>query len=326
VTGSARRRLGGSGVEVTPIGLGCWQFSQGRGPAGWFWPALSDPEITAIVEAALAGGITWFDTAEMYGGGASERALARALHTLGIGDDDVVIATKWLPLLRRASSIVTTIDERIEALGGYSIDLHQVHQPWSFSSTETEMEAMADLHERGVVASVGVSNFDEARMRRAHRALAERGIPLASNQVSYSLLDRGIERDGVLDAARELGVTIIAYSPLAQGLLTGAFHDDPRLIRGRPGFRKWTRRFHRRGLEQSRPLVDELRRVGDDHGATPAQVALNWLVTRHGDAVVAIPGATTVRQAEENAAALRLTLDAGELARIDDVSRAVLDG
>ena len=124
-------------------------------------------------------------------------------------------------------------------------------------------------------------------------------------------------------AARELGVTIIAYSPLAQGVLTGGYHDDPDGIRRRPGIRKWQPAFRRRGLARTRPLIDELRRVGARHGATAAQVALNWVTTRHGDLVVAIPGATSERQAAENAAAMGLRLGPDEAKRIDAVSREV---
>jgi aryl-alcohol dehydrogenase-like predicted oxidoreductase len=184
------------------------------------------------------------------------------------------------------------------------------------------MDAMADLVDAGLVRAVGVSNFDEHRMRRAHAALERRGIPLASNQVGYSLLDRGVEREGLLRAAGELEVAIIAYSPLAQGLLTGTYHDDPDRIRRRPGIRKWKRRFRRAGLERTRPLVDELRRTGDRYRVSPAQVALNWLVHRHD--VLVIPGATSARQAEENAAAMEFALDDAELESIDRVSRRVV--
>ncbi len=320
---SFARSLGATDVAVSPIGLGCWQFSQGRGLAGTFWPDLEDHEIAAIVRVSLAGGVTWFDTAEMYGRGASERALSRSLRDLGVRSPDVVVATKWLPLGRFAGSIRRTIVDRLTALQGFGIDLYQVHQPWSFSSPEAEMEAMADLVDAGVVRAVGVSNFDERRMRRAHAALRRRGIPLASNQVSYSLLDRSVERHGLLDAARELEVTIIAYSPLSQGLLTGAYHDDPERIRRRPGVRKWSRSFGEGNLQRTRPLVDELRRVGESHGASPAQIALNWLIHRHGEAVVVIPGATSEQQAADNAAAMGFRLSPAEIERIDAVSRVV---
>ena len=320
---SGRRRLGRSGLEVTPIGLGCWQFAGGRGLTGWFWEDLPQDAVDAIVRAALDGGIDWFDTAEVYGWGRSERALAHALDAAGRGPADVAVATKWWPAFRRAGHIAATIEERRRCLEPYPIALYQVHQPLSFSSVEAQMDSMADLVVRRRVGEVGVSNFSASWMRRAHAALARRGIVLASNQVSYSLIDRRIERNGILAAARELRVSIIAYSPLAQGLLTGKFHDDPALVRGRRGPRRWMRLFRPRGLERTRPLVEELRRVGAAHGATAAQVALRWLTQAHGDVVVAIAGATRPRHAEEAAGAMRFTLEPDEMARIDERSRAI---
>jgi aryl-alcohol dehydrogenase-like predicted oxidoreductase len=316
-----RRRLGRTSIEITPIGLGCWQFSGGHGFVGGFWEALSQEAVDEIVRVALAGGINWFDTAEAYGKGRSERALARALADAGRKDGDVVVATKWWPIPRTARTIRTTIDERLRCLDGFSIDLHQVHQPFSFSSVEAEMEAMADLVAAKKIRAVGVSNFSAARTRRAHAALAKRGIPLASNQVRYSLVDRRIESNGVLDAARELGVTIIAYSPLGQGILSGRFHDDPGLIHSRPGPRRHMSAFRASGLARTRPLVDEVRRIAAAHAVTPSQVALNWLLHAHGETVVAIPGASRPRHAEEASGAMGFRLVPEEMSRLEELSR-----
>ena len=175
----------------------------------------------ATVKAGLDGGVNWFDTAELYGRGVSEASLATALKAAGKKDDEVVVATKWWPLFRTAGNIPKTIDERLHHLDGYSISNYMVHQPMSFSSPEAEMDEMAKLVEAGKIRSVGVSNFSPERMRRAHRQLQKYGLPLAVNQVRYSLLDRKIERDGTLETAKELGVTIISYTPLESGLLTG---------------------------------------------------------------------------------------------------------
>lgn len=315
------RPLGRSTIRITAVGLGCWQFSEGHGIAGGYWPALPQETADRIVAASLAGGINWFDTAEMYGGGRSEAALARALVAAGRGNGDVVVATKWWPMFRTAGNLKATAPARRAHLAPFGIDLHQVHQPYSFASTTAQMNAMADLVAAGTIRTVGVSNFSAVRMRAAHAALATRGLPLVSNQVRYSLLDRCIESNGVLDAARELGVTIIAWSPLAQGLLTGKFHRDPDLVRSRPGPRKWLAGFRHRGLERSRPLVEALEEIATAHAATPAQVALRWLVDSHGETVVAIPGATHVAQAQENAGVLGLRLNETELAWLDGLSR-----
>ena len=315
------RSLGRSPIRITPIGLGCWQFSEGGGLGGSYWPTLLPDVENRIVAVSLDAGINWFDTAEAYGAGRSEAALSRALVAAGRKNGDVIVATKWMPLLRTARSITTTIGERRSRLAPFGIDLHQVHQPIAFSTIRAQMNAMADLVEAGAVRTVGVSNFSERRMRAAHAALAVRGIPLVSNQVRYSLLDRRIETNGVLAAARELGITIIAYSPLAQGVLAGKYHRDPDLIRTRSGPRKWLGNFRRRGLERSRPLVSALEDIAAAHGATPSQVALNWLVHAHGETVVVIPGATSAAQAEENARCLGFTLTEAESRRLDDLSR-----
>ena len=180
---------------------------------------------------------------------------------------------------------------------------------------------MADLVAEQKIRAVGVSNFNPARMRRAHEALAARQIPLASNQVRYSLLDRRVESDGTVAAAKALGVTIIAYSPLGQGLLTGRYHEDPGFVKTRPGPRKLMGAFRAKGLERSRRLVEELRTIAAAHGATAAQVALAWLCQFHGDTVVVIPGASRPQQAEENAGALELSLSQAELGALDESSR-----
>jgi aryl-alcohol dehydrogenase-like predicted oxidoreductase len=314
------RDLGRTGLRISAIGLGCWQFSRGQGLGGRYWGYVDQAEVNEIVRASLEGGVNWFDTAEAYGHGESERALARALTRLGRAPGQVVIATKWRPVFRRASSILKTIAVRRKNLDGFPIDLYQVHNPYSFSRLEDEMAAMASLVLQGQVRNVGVSNFSADRMRRAEGALAGRGLHLASNQVRYSLLDRSIEVNGVLDLAGRLGVTIIAYSPLAQGILTGKFHDEPGLIRKRPGYRKYMSAFRARGLARSRPVVEAVRETAARHGATPAQVALSWVIRSRGPLVVAIPGATTARQAAENAGALRLELTREEMDRLSEVS------
>jgi aryl-alcohol dehydrogenase-like predicted oxidoreductase len=314
------RRLGATAMMVSPVGLGCWQFSKGQGIFATYWAVLDDDEIRRILDAALAGGVNWFDTAESYGEGASEKALSLGLRSLGKAPGDVVIATKWRPVLRRARSIRATIGTRLECLSPFPIDLHQVHNPLSISPIDAQMDAMAELVREGKIGSVGVSNFNRRRMERAHRRLRELGLPLVSNQVRYSLLDRRIERNGVLAAAKDLGVTIIAYSPLAQGILSGVFHDDPGLIRRRSGFRKYMPAFRPKGLEKSRPVVETLRRIGADHGATPSQVAVNWLISFHGDSVVAIPGASRAEQAADFVGAMRFRMSAEEMDEIDRVS------
>jgi aryl-alcohol dehydrogenase-like predicted oxidoreductase len=318
--GGGLRALGGTEVRVSPLGLGCWQFSQGRNAVGRFWPDIDQGTVERIVEASLEEGMNWFDTAELYGAGASEEALSKALRAAGRSPGEVVIATKWSPLLRRAGHIKRSAAERARHLAPFPIDLHQIHQHIPLSSVRRQMDAMADLLEAGTIRGIGVSNFGERHMREAHAALARRGIPLASNQVRYNLLDRRIERNGVLDAARELGITIIAYSPLAQGHLSGKFHDDAALLQRMGAARRRMRGLGPKSLERSAPIISELGEIAGRHGRTRAQVALNWLAHSRPGSVVAIPGARDVEQARENARASSFRLTGEEVARLDEVS------
>ncbi len=313
------RPLGKTGIEVTPIGLGVMELSGGGGLLGRAFPVIPQSEKNEIIQAALDGGINWFDTAEIYGAGVSESSLAEGLKTAGKHPGDVVVATKWFPIFRTARNIPITIENRLRFLDGYPIDLYYVHNPGGFSSPEAEMNAMADLVEAGKIRSVGVSNFNPERMTRAYNALQKRGLPLATNQVRYSLLDRKIEADGTLDTARELGVTITAYTPLGSGLLSGKYHKNPELLKSKSMI--WRGRMQRQ-LEASRPLVAALEEIGLKYEATAAQVALNWVIWFNGELVVTIPGATKIKQAVDNANAMNFRLSDAELTRLDELSRS----
>jgi aryl-alcohol dehydrogenase-like predicted oxidoreductase len=312
------RSLGRTNIQISPIGLGVMQFAGGNWMFRVMFPYIPQTVKNEIIQAALDGGINWFDTAELYGFGRSENALSKGLKAAGMGDDEVIVATKWSPFLRKAGSIPRTIHKRLHHLNGYSIDLYQVHQPISFSSPEDEMDAMADLVEAGKIRSVGVSNFDAERMRRAHAVLEKRGLTLASNQVRYNLFDRRIESNGILDAAKELGITIICWGPLASGLLTGKFHENPDILKRTPLAR---RGMLRRNLKASQELINVLAEIASKHDATLAQVALSWLVNFQGEMVVAIPGASKPEHAKEAADAMRLALSRDEMNRLDEVSQ-----
>ena len=309
-----KRRLGKTDIEITPIGLGVMQFAGGKGMFSLMFSEIPQEQKNEIIKFALQGGINWFDTAEMYGLGRSEQSLVDALNALDVPDAEVAIGTKWFPFLRTARSIGRTIDKRLHFLDGYTIDLHMVHQPIGRSSPEAEMNAMADLVEAGHIRSVGVG---PERMRRAHAALEKRGLPLACNQVEFSLLRRGIEFNGILDTARELGVTIVAWGPLASGVLSGKFHD-PEVLAKAPTLR---RRRLEPLLERTRPLIAVLEEIADSYQVTAAQVALNWLIHFHGESVVAIPGVSKVHQAKEAAGTLHFRLSDDELKQLDQVSR-----
>jgi len=311
------RHLGKTNLMVSPIGLGVMELAGGGGLIGRMFPVIPQEEKNAIIKAALDGGINFFDTAEMYGAGVSEQSLATGLKAAGKTDKDVIIETKWSPFLRTANNMKVTIEDRLRFLGGYSIANYMIHQPYSFSSPEDEMNVMAELVEAGKIRSVGVSNFNAARMRRAHAALAKRGLPLAVNQMRYSLLHREIETNGVLETAKELSVTIVAYTPVARGLLSGKYHKNPELLEKMTGFRK---NMMKRDLERTRPLITVMDGIASHHNATIAQVALNWLIHFNGDMVVTIPGATKVSQAQEAAGAMKFVLTLDELARLAEAS------
>jgi aryl-alcohol dehydrogenase-like predicted oxidoreductase len=302
---------------ITPIGQGVMQMSGGSRIGNMMFPPIPEQDANDIIKTAIDNGINWFDTAEAYGFGNSEKNLSRGLQAAGINDNDVIIATKWMPMMRWAGSIKKTIDKRIENLRPYTIGLHQIHMPYSFSSLKSQLNNMADLVEEGKIRSVGVSNFSAKQMRKAHEVLENRGIPLASNQVNYNLLKRKIEKNGVLDVAKELGMTIICWGPLHSGLLTGKFHAEPELLNSKGRMRK--RSFNRK-LKKSQPLVDELVRIAESHNATVSQVALSWLINYQGETVVAIPGATKASQSQLNGQTMSINLSTEELTSIADLS------
>ncbi len=313
------RPLGRTNINVTPIGLGCWQFSKQKTMAGKFWPNLEDELIKNVVSNSLEGGINWFDTAELYGKGASEKSLSRALQAIGKKPGEVFIATKWWPMFRFASNISKTIDERINALSPYPVDLYQIHMPWSFSGVKSEMTAMAELVDRKLIKFIGVSNFSAGQMKKAWETLDKKGIPLVSNQVLYNLLNRKIESNGILEMAKKLGMSVIAYSPLAQGIVTGKFHDNPELLKN-IGFRKYSSQFKLKELEKSKPLVTFVKELALKYNVTPSQMALNWLINFHGNSVLAIPGATKEKHAKENTGAMSFRLSDEDMDKLDKES------
>jgi len=311
MTSTGRFRLGQTAIEVSPMGLGTWAWGDrlvwgyGRG--------YGEPEVKAAYRASRASGVDFFDTAEIYGQGRSERILGQLARE---EQTRVFLATKFFPYPWRPyrGALVPALRGSLRRLGVPHVDLYQIHFPFPPLSVESWMNSMADAVELGLTRAVGVSNYSVRQMERAHAALARRGVQLASNQVEYSLLEREPERSGLLQACRELGVTLIAYSPLGMGLLTGKYGP------GRPP--PLTRRRRAAGLlHRLAPLLDVLRQVGQAHGGkTPAQVALNWTMAK---GTLPIPGAKNQRQAVENAGAVGWTLTPDQVARLDAGSDAI---
>jgi aryl-alcohol dehydrogenase-like predicted oxidoreductase len=310
--------LGRSGLRVSRLGVGAMTWGDARGLARWhpaklaYGGAHGLEEESRALEASLAAGVTFLDTAAMYSGGASERRLGE----LSRGRE-VQIATKFPPGFRAsAEDLPQALESSLRRLGRDSVELYQHHFPSKRVSTPRLMSLMADAVESGKIKAVGVSNYSAEQMRVAHAELARRGIPLASNQVEYSLLHRQPETDGVLEACRELGITLIAYQPLASGALTGKYAPGAR-VRGMRRF--MMRQFRGRGLETIAPVVALLREIGGRYAKTPAQVALRWLI--HQDGVLPIPGAKNGRQASENAGALSFALEPAEVEALDRATR-----
>ncbi len=305
-------QLGKTALRVTPLGAGTWQWGDSM-----FWgygKGYAADEIRAAFDASLVAGITFFDTAEVYGQGKSERFLGQFISGKGARP---VIATKFMPLPWRVSKgqFLSALRKSLQRLGLSQVDLYQLHWPFPPRPVEFWADALADAAQAGLARAVGVSNYSTDQMRRAHDVLAKRGVPLASNQVEYSLLHRAPERTGLADACRELGVTLIAYSPLAKGALTGKYTpaNPP------PGFR--SRRYRGEFLAAVQPLAGLLREIGAAHGGkTPGQVALNWVICK---GAIPIPGAKNARQAQDNAGALGWRLTSDEVATLDGASAAV---
>lgn len=308
-------QLGATPLRIAPIGVGTWAWGERR-----YWGYGQDYGPREVVDAFAASaeaGLDFFDTAEVYGHGESEKILGWMVRKHG---GPLVVATKFalLPGRAGARALPLALERSLKRLGTPRVDLYQVHWPdVAMASIDSLMAAMADAVHAGTVGAVGVSNFGASEMREAHEALAKRGLPLASNQVHYSLLHRAPEVDGVLEACRELGVTLLAYSPLEQGLLTGKY--DGRAAP--PGPRGDSAAFRAENVAASRAVVGELAAVGEAHGRMrPEQVALAWLRAKPG--VVPIAGAKNGEQAAIAAGALGLALGADEIERLDRVSAA----
>lgn len=297
-----------TGVEM---GLGCWQWGDKL-----MWGYGSDyagVDVRAAFEASLAAGVTFFDTAETYGNGRSERLLGQFRRE---AQTPVRVATKFMPLPWRLhqDTLLSALRASLRRLGMSTLDLYQMHWPFPPVKIETWMQAMAQAVEECLTLAVGVSNYNLEQTKRAAEALAKRDIPLTSNQVRYNLLQRNIERTGLLDYCRDNGITVIAHSPLAAGLLTGKYTPD----NPPPGIRGGVSRAY---LGRIQPLITRLCAIGEAHGGkTPTQVALNWTMCK---GTLPIPGAKSAKQMEMNAGALGWRLTEEEVGVLDEASEKI---
>jgi aryl-alcohol dehydrogenase-like predicted oxidoreductase len=282
-----------AGARMSAIGLGTWQF----GSTEWGYGSdYADRGAAAIVQRALDVGITLFDTAELYGFGRSERILGRALEGRR---DEAFLASKLFPALPLAPVVLQRAHGSVRRLGVDALDLYQIHQPNPLVPLSATMPAFGRLLDEGTIRHAGVSNYTLARWQAAEQAL---GRPVVSNQVRFNLVDRRPQHD-LIPWAQANDRIVIAYSPLAQGLLSARYDED---YRPSGLIRTASPAFHPENLRRAEPLLDVLREVAGSHDVTPAQVALAWLIRRPN--VVVIPGAASVAQVEVNAAAAEIEL------------------
>jgi aryl-alcohol dehydrogenase-like predicted oxidoreductase len=291
------------------MGMGTWSWGDRL-----FWDfgrEYGEEDLRNAFLSTIKGGITFFDTAEVYGQGKSEIYLGKFIKEM---DWNVTVATKFMPFPWRLSrlSLLRALRGSLKRLGLNHVDLYQIHFPFPPLTVETWMDAMIEAHQAGLISAIGVSNYDRQQTLRAYSALTRQGVPLASNQVEYHLLNRKVEKNGLMKQCQELGVTVIAYSPLAQGMLTGKYNSEKPPAGARGG--KYNRKF----LTKIKPLINLLYKIGVDHdGKTPAQVAINWIISK---GAIPIPGIKTVEQVEQNLGALNWRLNNLEIAKLDEMS------
>ncbi len=300
------RELGKSGIKISTIGLGTWQW----GSREWGWNRLyGKKEVLGAFEKALEVGLNFIDTAEVYGRGKSEELVGEAIQG---HREDVVIATKVWPWNLSRGRLLRAADRSLRRLGVDVIDLYQVHWPNPVIPIRSTMKAMKKLVQDGKARCIGVSNFNLNRTKAAQEALAP--LELASNQMKYNVIDRNVEEQ-LLPYLQAEKVTLIAYSPLAQGLLTGKYTPQ---IKPTTLVQRINSRFSPRNLIRLSETLQVLSDISQAHGKTSSQAALNWLIRRQN--VVAIPGVKRPENVADIAGAADWRLTDAEAARLEAVA------
>jgi aryl-alcohol dehydrogenase-like predicted oxidoreductase len=304
----AKRKLGTQGLEVSALGLGCMGMSA-------FYGSTDESEAIDTIQRAIELGVDFFDTAEMYGPHTNEQLLGRALAGRR---DEVKIATKfgiyigdgWQRRIDGSPERVrSSIEGSLQRLGTDHVDLYYQHRIDPQTPIEETVGALAELVEEGKIRHIGLSEAAPETIRRAHAV-----HPVTAVQTEYSLWTRDPEENGVLETVRELGIGFVAYSPLGRGFLAGRFGSRDEIEEG--DFRSINPRFNEDNFQQNQRLLEKIREIAAEKGATPAQLALAWVLAR-GDDIVPIPGTKRISYLEQNVAAAELVLSDGDLERID---------
>jgi aryl-alcohol dehydrogenase-like predicted oxidoreductase len=305
------RKLGNQGLEVSALGLGCMGMSE-------FYGTADEGESIATIHRALELGVTFLDTADMYGWGANERLIGEAIADRR---EQVVLATKfgnmrgpageYLGISGTPDYVRSACEASLERLGIETIDLYYQHRVDLETPIEETVGAMAELVQEGKVRYLGLSEAAPDTIRRAHAV-----HPISALQTEFSLWTRDVE-ERILPTVRELGIGFVAYSPLGRGFLTGRFASPDDISEG--DFRRHNPRFQGENFERNREIVTAVRRMADQKGVTPAQLALAWVLA-HGDDIVPIPGTKRRRYLEENVAASDIELTSDDLGALDEAA------
>lgn len=294
------------------IGIGTWAW--GDKFVWGFGNKYNEEDITEAFLESIQNKVSFFDTAEIYGQGKSESFLGKLIPR---SSDSVKIATKIMPFPWRLSpsSIRNALKKSLRRLNIPKVDLYQIHWPLPPLSVDHWMKQMIEVYEEGLIGAIGVSNYDLEKTTKSQETLVKAGLTLASNQVEYHLLERRIEKNGLMQYCHENGIKVIAYSPLAMGILSGKYtpENPPKGARAT----QYSRDF----LIQIQPLIKAMKIIGQDHdGKTSSQVALNWTICK---GTLPIPGAKNARQAAENCGAIGWKLSNDEVALLDELSEKV---